>query len=70
MKKLLIIFLLVMILPMSAYAAAKKQKVGYLSITYETKDSFIIKSKLFYPKEQKDVYPVVVMLHSLGYSGD
>ena len=70
MKKFLIIFLLVMILPMSAYAAAKKQKVGYLSITYETKDSFVIKSKLFYPKEQKDVYPVVVMLHSLGYSGD
>lgn len=51
-------------------AAPKKNKVGYMALTYETKDSFIIKSKLFYPAEKQDVYPVVVLLHSLGYSSD
>ncbi|MBS4760254.1 MAG: alpha/beta fold hydrolase [Clostridium sp.] len=53
-----------------AVQAAPKKKVGYVNITYETKDNFVIKSKLFYPAKEEAVYPVVVMLHSLGYSGD
>ncbi len=54
----------------NTYAATKKKKVGYVAITYETKDNFVIKSKLFYPTKEQSVYPVVVMLHSLGYSSD
>ncbi len=50
--------------------AAPKKKVGYVNLTYETKDSFVIKSKLFYPAQEAEVYPVVVLLHSLGYSGE
>lgn len=71
MKKILILIIALLILaPTTALAAAKKQKVGYVGITYETKDSFVIKSKLFYPAKPQSVYPVVVMLHSLGYSSD
>lgn len=56
--------------PAVSFAAAKKKKVGYVNITYETKDSFVIKSKLFYPTKEQEVYPVVVFFHSLGYSSD
>ena len=53
---------------MPGFAAEKK--VGFVNITYETNDNFVIKSKLFYPAKDAAVHPVVVMLHSLGYSGD
>lgn len=72
MKKFLIlIFTLVIFTPMLSIAAPQKaNKVGYINITYETKDSFVIKSKLFYPAKKQPVYPAVVLLHSLGYSSD
>lgn len=71
MKKFFLTILLVLILPayFNVAQAATKKKVGYVNITYETKDNFVLKSKLFYPVKDQPVYPVVVMLHSLGYSG-
>lgn len=73
-KALIFILALVLTLglltPTMSFAAAKKKKVGYVNITYETKDSFVIKSKLFYPVKELAVYPVVVFFHSLGYSSD
>lgn len=56
-----------MLLPPAANAAQKKQQ-STLALTYETKDSFILKSKILYPKVKKERYPLVIMLHSLGYS--
>lgn len=73
MKKLLILVITLLILaPTICFAqeSAKKKKVAYISITYETKDSFVIKSKLFYPLFPKKVYPIVIMLHSIGYSSE
>lgn len=72
MKKILILILAILLLTptLSFAAAAKKKKVGYLGLTYETKDIFVIKSKLFYPTKKQNVYPVVIMLHSLGYSSE
>lgn len=70
LKKILVIFLvLILCAPLCSYAAAKK-KVGYVNLTYETDDNFVIKSKLYYPKQKAKVYPLVVFLHSIGYSSD
>lgn len=72
MKKVLILIITLLIIPVLSLpvVSAEKKKVGYVSITYETKDSFVIKSKLFYPLFPKKVYPMVVMLHSIGYSSE
>lgn len=72
MKKILILLIMLLLLvPTTSFAAgAKKSKVGYVGLTYETKDNFIIKSKLFYPSQKKAVYPVVIFLHSIGYSSE
>lgn len=73
MKKLLILIITLLLLaPTFSFAAEspKKKKVGFVSITYESKDSFVIKSKLFYPLSEQKVYPMVVMLHSIGYSSE
>ena len=67
---LAILLVLVLITPMSSYAAAKKKKVSYVNLTYETDDNFVIKSKLYYPNQKAAVYPVVVFLHSIGYSSE
>ncbi len=70
LKKILVIFLvLILCAPLCSYATAKK-KVGYVNLTYETDDNFVIKSKLYYPKQKAKVYPLVVFLHSIGYSSD
>lgn len=69
MKKLLILVITLLLAATTSFAAeVQKNKVGYVSITYETKDNFVIKSKLFYPPQKQEVYPAVVMLHSIGYS--
>ena len=60
---------MVLFTPVLSFAAAKK-KVSYLNITYETDDNFVIKSKLYYPNQKAAVYPVVVFLHSIGYSSE
>lgn len=73
MKKFLILIITLLILsPTLSFAEpqAKNKKIGYISITYETKDSFVIKSKLFYPPTKQKIYPVVVLLHSIGYSSE
>lgn len=71
MKKFLILIISLLLAATSSFAAdVKKNKVGYFTITYETKDNFVIKSKLFYPQQKQAVYPVVVMLHSIGYSSE
>ena len=71
MKKFLILIITLLLIATTSFAAnTKNNKVGYFNITYETKDNFVIKSKLFYPPQKQAVYPVVVMLHSIGYSSD
>ena len=46
MKKFLIVLLmLIFITPAFTVAATEKKKVGYVGITYETDDNFVIKSK-------------------------
>ena len=62
--------MLAIITPMSCIGASANKKVGYVGITYETKESFVIKAKLFYPAKKQSVYPMAVFLHSLGYSSD
>ncbi len=72
MKKILVLLIAMsMLTPTLSFASsAPKKKVGYVAMTYETKDSFVIKSKLFYPLFPKKVYPLVVLLHSIGYSSE
>lgn len=73
MKKIIVMMLalaFLLLAPVSTFAAQKKKKVGFVAITYETKDNFVIKSKLFYPAKESSVYPVVVMFHSLGYNSE
>lgn len=71
MKKFIILVIsLVLLTPLCSFGAPEKKKVGYFDITYETKDSFVMKAKMFYPTQQQEVYPLVVFLHSLGYSSD
>lgn len=48
------------------FADTKKKSV--FDIEYESKDNFILHSKLTYPDVEKSTYPLVVLLHSLGYS--
>lgn len=75
MKKLFLILLLTVITlnlcVMSADATEKKKKnaeAKNLAITYETTDGFALTSTLYYPQEKKKKYPLIVLLHSLGYS--
>lgn len=69
MKKFVIFTIITAFLLIPAYAdAAPKKQKSTLALTYETKDSFIIKSKIIYPKVKKTTYPLVIMIHSLGYS--
>lgn len=70
MKKSIIAGLLVFGLLVSALlpACAATAKKRSFEIEYETTDKFITISKLTYPQEKKTKYPLVVLLHSLGYS--
>lgn len=52
----------------SVNCAEKSGKTATADFEYQTKDKFLVKSKLTYPAQKKAVYPLVVMLHSLGYS--
>ena len=40
------------------------------NVAYETADKYIINSTLSFPNVYKSSYPMVVMLHSLGYSSE
>lgn len=70
MKKILI-FLVVCILTTScAFGAAVSKKVSKAAIDleFETKDGFLLTSKLYLPSEKRKKYPLVVLMHSIGYS--
>lgn len=69
MKKIIafIIFVLV-ILPSLAATPQGVKTSGPVELEYETKDGVLIKSTLTFPQEKKDKYPLVVLLHSIGYS--
>ena len=62
----LLVLIMLFCLAGGGYAATSKQTI--FDVEYETSDSFIIHSTLTYPSEAKTVYPLVVMLHSLGYA--
>ena len=53
-------------------AKSKSPKVKKPTVVpYETQDGFILKGKFQYPKNSSDKkvkYPLIIMLHSLGYS--
>jgi len=49
----------------AAFAASSYTKREY---DVETKDGFLIKAYLTYPKTKLKTYPTIVILHSLGYS--
>ena len=50
----------------NGYSEIPKYKSS--NIAYETADKYIINSKLTFPAMYKSHYPMIVMLHSLGYS--
>lgn len=70
------IFLLVMFLTLCmltvtfSYAAgvSKKASKEGTDIEFETKDGFLLHGMLYLPKEKRAKYPLIVLLHSLGYS--
>lgn len=70
MKKLILLLVVIcaVVLSQANGFAANKLKSRIYDVEYETADHFMLKSKLTYPKEEKTVYPLVVLLHSLGYS--
>lgn len=72
MKKIFIILCLTMFcfLPIIAANAAEKKaaKNKSVDIEYETADKFLLNATLTYPKEKGKVYPVIVLLHSIGSS--
>ncbi len=69
MKKFIILVLVVILTGNLAFAATKKEK-SVLDISYETKDKFLIKAKLSLPFEKRERYPMVVLMHSIGYSSE
>ena len=69
MKKIISIFLIFLGLTTIGYCAtAKKKTYVQKPVEVQTNDNRIIKGKFLYPKTGKTKYPVVVLLHSLGYS--
>lgn len=70
MKKIIILSLVCILATSFAFAAAdgKKSSKNAIDIEFQTKDGFLLKSKLSLPTEKRAKYPMVVMMHSLGYS--
>ena len=73
MKKILVILLSLFIFTSGicvAKAATTKAKPPYRTKVVETTlpDKFVIKSRLLLPKAKDQKYPLVIFLHSLGYS--
>lgn len=44
----------------------KTTKNKTIKIEYETQDKFLISANLVYPKTKEKIYPLVVLLHSIG----
>lgn len=70
MKKniFLAIGLIALALTFAIPVMAVEPKKKIVDIEYETPDKYVVRAKLMYPLEIKDKYPMVVLLHSLGYS--
>ena len=65
---LLLFFCFTIIPPSMAAGVSKKSSKSDVEIEFETKDGFLIHGKLSLPKEKRAKYPLVLMLHSIGYS--
>lgn len=66
LKKISIFVLTIFV--MILFAQGANCKTIQKDIEFQTKDSRIIKAKLSYVKTPADKYPVVLLLHSIGYS--
>ncbi len=51
-----------------AAGVSKKSAKADVEVEYETKDGFILHSTLGFPKDKRAKYPLVILLHSIGYS--
>ena len=72
MKKniFLAIGLIALALTFAVPVMAVEPKKKIVDIEYETPDQYVVRAKLMYPLEIKKSYPMVVLLHSLGYSSE
>lgn len=72
MKKLITIMVVLIMTTTCVFAAAESKKAdkNVIEIQYQTKDNFLLKAKLSLPIDKRSKYPLVVMLHSLGYSSE
>lgn len=70
-KKLLVFMLVLVFTTTCVYAATStvksKSPIKTKVIEVTTKDNFIIKAKLLYPRGKQKNFPTIIMLHSLGY---
>lgn len=72
-KKILVLMFALSVLllnfaPCAQAAGTSKKSKGDAELQYQTKDGFMINATLGFPKEKRDKYPLVVLLHSIGYS--
>lgn len=70
-KKILVFVLLLIFTSAGVFAATSaksKSPIKTKVIEVPTKDNFVIKAKLLYPKGKQKNFPTIIMLHSLGYS--
>lgn len=71
-KAVLLIIMLLVLCIMTATcsfaAGVSKKSSKDIDIEFETKDGFLLHGKLALPKEKRAKYPLVVLLHSIGYS--
>lgn len=67
---LVVVFLILCITTVTcSYAAGVSKKAAKdIDIEFETKDGFLLHGKLAFPKEKRAKFPLVVLLHSIGYS--
>lgn len=65
---LLLAFCLVTVTFSYAAGVSKKSSKEATDIEFETKDGFLLHGMLSLPKEKRAKYPLIVLLHSVGYS--
>lgn len=81
MKKLIILIITVILMGLPFFqtiadantntkAKTKTKKNKVVKIEYETQDKFLISAKLVYPKTKEKIYPLVVLLHSIGENSE
>lgn len=72
-KKTILLFIMFLVLcfmtvTCSHAAGVSKKSSKDIDIEFETKDGFLLHGKLALPTEKRAKYPLVVLLHSIGYS--